>query len=107
MILSNLFGREPRAKTDRVASGTEQLHPANSGKNPLPLAKPTSFSDVEGIIDQLKMGKSVLVHLTEVKQETAIRILDMLSGAIYALNGGVYEVQKNIFMFSPTGVEEI
>ena len=36
---------------------------------------------------------------------TAIRILDMLSGAVFALDGGVYEMEKNIFMFSPSGIE--
>ena len=51
------------------------------------------------------MGKTAIVHLTDLKAETSIRILDMLSGAIYAIGGGVYEMEKNIFMFSPTGVE--
>ncbi len=43
----------------------------------------------------------------ELKAETAIRVLDMLSGAIYALDGGVYEMEQNIFMFAPNGVEMI
>ena len=72
---------------------------------PVSIFKPTSFSDVEKIIDSLKAGKNSIVHLTAVKPETAIRILDLLSGAVYALSGGVYEMEKNIFMFSPSGVE--
>ena len=66
---------------------------------------PSAFSDVESIIDAMKLGKNAVVHLTELKTETAIRVLDMLSGAIYALGGGVYEMSKNVFMFSPSGVE--
>ena len=66
---------------------------------------PTAFDDVELIIDAIRAGKNAVVHLEELKNETAIRVLDMLSGAIYALGGGVYEMGKNIFMFSPSGVE--
>ena len=74
-------------------------------KGPVAVYYPTSYRDVESIIDSLKMGKTAIVHLTDLKAETSIRILDMLSGAIYAIGGGVYEMEKNIFMFSPTGVE--
>ncbi len=74
-------------------------------KNPVAVFMPSSYDEVEKIIDALKANKTAVVHLTELKTETAIRILDMLSGAIYALGGGVYEMQKNIFMFSPCGVE--
>ena len=29
----------------------------------------------------------------------------MLCGAIYALDGGVYEMENNIFLFTPHGIE--
>lgn len=74
-------------------------------KSPITVFAPKTFKEVEQIINALKESKTCVVHLTAVKMETAIRILDMLSGAVYALGGGVYEMQKNIFMFSPNGVE--
>lgn len=66
--------------------------------------RPTSFNDVERIIDALRAGKNAIVHLENLKPATALRVLDMLSGAIYALNGGLYEIQKNTYMFSPSGL---
>ncbi len=74
-------------------------------KTPFEIYSPTSYREVEEIIDALKVGKTAVVHLTDLKAETSIRILDMLSGAIYAMGGGVYEMEKNIFMFSVAGVE--
>ena len=74
-------------------------------KVPVSVFVPTSFDDIEKIIDCLKSQKTAIVHLTNLKAETQIRVLDMLSGAIYALDGGVYEMEKNVFMFSPSGVE--
>ncbi len=107
MGVFDLFGREPKTKNERALgeNGSNSFSPINSGKSPVTVFSPNAYSDVENIIDAIKQGKTAIVHLTELKNETAIRVLDMLCGAIYALGGGVYEMQKNIFMFSPNGVE--
>ena len=46
-----------------------------------------------------------MVCLSNLKPETQIRVLDMLSGAVYALNGGVLEMKDYTFVFSPSGVQ--
>ena len=107
MGLFDLFGREPKTKNENTS---RQINSAlgsitNTEKGPVSIFAPTAYSDVETIISSIKQGKTAIVHLTELKTETAVRVLDMLCGAIYALDGGVYEMEKNIFMFSPTGVE--
>lgn len=101
-----------RGSYGAYSSGTYSGEHSTSGengsaddRNPVSVFMPASYDEVEKIIDALKAHKTAVVHLTELKTETALRILDMLSGAIYALGGGVYEMQKNIFMFSPCGVE--
>ena len=104
MSVFDLFGRDPKTKKDRSAVG-ELSTAINDKTGPVAVFSPSAFSDVENIIDAMKTGKNAVVHLTELKTETAVRVLDMLSGAIYALGGGVYEMSKNVFMFSPSGVE--
>lgn len=109
MGIFDLFGREPKTKNDRISNpnaynGIKAVDD-NDKKGPVAVFSPTSYAEVEEIIDAIKSGKNAVVHLTELKTETAVRVLDMLSGAIYALGGGVYEMGKNIFMFSPSGVE--
>lgn len=108
MGVFDLFGREQRVKKEERAKleFNDKLNPNVNDKNgPVVVFSPSSFSDVESIIDALRAGKNAVVHLTELKLETAVRVLDMLSGAIYAFGGGVYEMGKNVFMFSPSGVE--
>lgn len=107
MGIFDLFGKEPKTKNERFNSEPQSFgSPIQSGnKGPVSVFCPTAYSDVETIINAIKQGKTAIVHLTELKTETAVRVLDMLCGAIYALDGGVYEMQKNVFMFSPTGVE--
>ena len=107
MGLFDLFGKDPKTKNQRVErANLESVYGAQQDTAaPVSVFSPTAYSDVEIIIDALKAGKNAVVHLTELKTDTAIRVLDMLSGAIYALGGGVYEMGKNIFRFSPAGVE--
>ena len=88
MGVFDLFGREPRAKNERSAT-SDLTTVVNDKTGPVAVFSPSAFSDVENIIDAMKMGKNAVVHLTQLKTETAIRVLDMLSGAIYALGGGV------------------
>lgn len=108
MALFDLFGKEPKTKNERTRNifepENENIHNGNSA-SPFQVIYPKSYDDVSVIIDALKEGYQVVVHLTELKPETAVRILDMLSGAIYALDGSFYEVQKNIFMFSKSSIE--
>ena len=106
MGVFDLFGRSPRTKEVKTskpfATATEN---GTHSAGPVTVFDPKEYGDVEKMIDALKDGKNAIVHLEKLKKETAMRILDMLSGAIYALGGGVYEMEENIFMFSPTGVE--
>lgn len=107
MGLLDFFGKEPKPKSEIAERSNLSLNtiPQQEKKGPVSVFIPTSFDDVEKIIDALKSNKTALVHLTNLKTETQIRVLDMLSGAVYALGGGVYEMEKNVFMFSPYGVE--
>lgn len=100
-LFDRLFGKNEQTKSEK----REFLEPlSGNGNNPVSIFYPKSYDDVEKIIDTLKTGKNAIVHFSELKENTSLRILDMLSGAIYALDGGVYEMEKNIFMFSPSGV---
>ena len=75
------------------------------GERPMQLRHPRSFADVEEIIDRLREKQSVIVYLNEVSGGTAQRVTDMLSGAIYALGGGMAPLQKDMYIFTPNGVE--
>lgn len=107
MGIFDLFGNENKIKKEKVESrfSLVEKEKKEESKGPVSIFSPTSYDDVGKIIDALKSNKTAIVHLTELKAETAIRVIDMLSGAIYALGGGVYEMEKNIFMFSPSGIE--
>ena len=107
-LFDNIFGKSGRTATtqnsDRFDRGLVNTTTEQQNAK-LTVFTPNSFDDVQKIIDEMRNGQTVLVHLNALKTDTAIRVLDLLSGAIYALGGGVYEMQKNTFMFNPGGVE--
>jgi cell division inhibitor SepF len=69
------------------------------------LSEPRSYEDTQEIADQLRVRRPVLVNLQRVRPDQATRIVDFLSGTVYALNGGISKVGHNIFLCTPETVE--
>lgn len=65
---------------------------------------PSTYEDVQLLIDHLKMREQVIVDFSTLNQTSVYRILDFMSGAVYALNGSIQQITKNIFLFAPSGV---
>lgn len=68
--------------------------------------EPRTPEDVQLLIDYLKQREPAVVNLNNIEPNAAQRILDFVSGAIYALSGSVHRVEPsgNIFLLSPEGV---
>ena len=69
------------------------------------LSEPRTFDDAQEIADHLKARRPVLVNLQRVRQELAVRMVDFLSGTVYALNGSISKVGPGIFICTPDNVE--
>jgi Uncharacterized protein conserved in bacteria len=68
------------------------------------LFSPQSYSDVQTLIDHLRRHEPAIVDFQSVDGESGQRILDFLSGAIYALGGSMQRVSGTIFLLTPSGV---
>ena len=105
MGIFDIFAKNDRRTAENeAATGNQYIENYNKKNSPVQIRRPRSFSDVEEIIDNLKENKPVIVYLNELKEETAKRVLDILSGAIYALGGGLFELERDMFIFTPDGV---
>ena len=69
------------------------------------ISQPTSFEQSEGICDLLKEKKSVIVNLEYVNKDVARRIIDVISGAVHALDGHIQKVSNSIFLVAPVNYE--
>ncbi|WMT42447.1 cell division protein SepF [Paenibacillus sp. D2_2] len=69
------------------------------------LYEPKSYEEAQEIADHLRSHRSVVVNLQRVRNDQALRIIDFLSGTIYALSGGISKIGGNIFLCTPDTVE--
>ena len=69
------------------------------------ISQPTSFEQAEEICNYLKNRKSVIVNLEYVNKDVARRIVDVMSGAVQALDGHIKKLSNSIFLIAPTYYE--
>ena len=65
------------------------------------ITQPTSFEQSEEICNYLKEKKSIIVNLEYVNKDIARRIIDVVSGAVHALDGHMQKVSNSIFLIAP------
>lgn len=67
--------------------------------------EPKVYEDVQVIADHLKNRRAIVVNLEHVEKDLARRVVDFVSGAIYALNGSLQRVGAGIYLFVPSNVD--
>ncbi len=118
----NLFGMDPEVEKDEEVYNDEEEYNQEEeiddrkiwGKRSnkivsmpqmqqvkMVISQPTSFEQSEGICDLLKEKKSVIVNLEYVNKDVARRIIDVISGAVHALDGHIQKVSNSIFLIAP------
>lgn len=70
----------------------------------LVVMQPENFEDARDIANHLKSKKPVVMNLESVERDVARRIVDFLSGAVYALDGNIQKVSNGIFLIAPYNV---
>jgi len=75
------------------------------GSTKLVLLEPRAYSETQQIADELKKRNTVVVNLKRVTSDQAKRIIDFLSGTIYAIGGDLQKVGGGIFLCTPNNVK--
>ena len=92
-----LFGRSK----NKVVS----LPQAQTNAIKMVISQPTTFEQSDEICSFLKEKKSVIVNLEYVNKDVARRIVDFISGGVYALDGYIQKVSNSIFLVAPSNYE--
>lgn len=92
-------GHDPDMKTTNLVS----IH---SGKNlKVVVCEPERFDEVQALADHLKNRKQVILNFENTNPEVSQKIIDFISGAVYALDGHSQQLGRHIFLFAPSNVE--
>lgn len=99
--------RSPEKEEPVVKSRKGNLVGLPSPANPMRMAvsKPTKFEQVQTIADHLKNRNPVVVNVEGMELDMAKRVVDFLSGTVYALNGSMQKINHGIILFLPNNVE--
>ena len=77
---------------------------ADLGSNKMILFEPRAYSESTQITDYLKKRNTVVVNLKRVTPDQAKRIVDFLTGSLYAMNGSLQKLGGGIFLCAPNNV---
>lgn len=90
-------------KTSKVNNKVVNIHTNSNMK--LVVHEPLSYEDAPKVIDDLKMRKTVIINLEGLELEAKKQIFDFINGGLYALEGNIQKVTKDIFVVAPNNVE--
>ena len=82
-------------------SESEAIKEADRSGNKIILMEPRAYSESQAIADHLKSRNSVVVNLKRVTSDQAKRIIDFLSGCIYAIGGTMQKIGIGIYLCAP------
>ena len=104
-----LLDPEPKktSREPRLQGGGETVPMPNVAAMKMIVYHPVSYEDAQNIIDNLKSRKPVIVNMEELDVAAAQRILDFISGAIYAINGTIAKISRGIFVVAPNNYDVI
>ena len=69
------------------------------------IVKPDRFEDVTTIADHLLQRRTVVLNLENTGKENIRRILDFLSGTVYAIEGNMKRAANSTYVISPKNVD--
>lgn len=66
--------------------------------------QPTVFNDAKEIAEFLSRKNPVVINLEKADRADTRRIVDFLSGVVYAINGNIQKIANDIFLVTPYNV---
>ena len=109
-IKNSIFGskEEDEEEDNELYTGAktskDALKQMGDDGNKMILFEPRAYSESQQIADYLKSSNAVIVNLKRVTPDQAKRIVDFLSGTLYAIEGGLQKLGGGIFLCTPSSV---
>ncbi len=69
------------------------------------LLEPRAYADAQEVADNLNNKRAVIVNLQRIQRDQGKRIVDFLSGTVYAIGGDIQKIGTDIFLCTPANVD--
>lgn len=113
-LLKSLFGDTDQPADDYYED--DQVQPVDNNKvvpmngsrartSQISLYEPRLYADVKQIATQLLNNRAVIVNFSQMEPKVAGRIVDFLNGTVFAIDGDIKRIGKEIFLCTPKNFE--
>lgn len=105
------FGFAPMTSSTSTATASptgftgQVLNMNATNKQEVVLFRPGSFNDTSKAADDLRNHRAVIVNMENVDKAMARRVVDFLSGCVYALDGDVKKIAQSAYLFCPHNMD--
>ena len=90
------------------ASGfSGQVLSMGSGKQEVVLFHAKAFDDAAKASDELRRKKAVILNMENIDKALTRRVVDFLSGSVYALDGSVKKIAQSTYLFCPHNMDVV
>ncbi|MGM9957067.1 MAG: cell division protein SepF [Peribacillus sp.] len=111
---------EEEMERKAVKPAKQHTPPASTGNNPnqnivslqsvqksskVVLLEPRAYAEAQDVADHLKNRRAVVVNLQRIPHDQGKRIIDFLSGTVYAISGDIQKIGTDIFLCTPDNVD--
>ena len=101
--LANSFVVNEFKSGSEITSQIPNLSGGIGGSN-LVIYAPKDNKDIKVLVECLRRKEACIVNLGLLKASDAEKILQFLSGAVYALKGSIKRLQGDLFLMTPEGI---
>ena len=84
-----------------------QVMNLSSGKQEVVLFHAKTFDDAAKAADELRRRKAVILNMENVDKALTRRVVDFLSGSVYALDGSVKKIAQSTYLFCPHNMDVV
>ena len=94
------------AATERPSGfGGQILSMSNGSKQDVVLFHAKAFDDAAKAADELRNRRAVILNMENVDKALTRRVVDFLSGCVYALDGQVKKIAQSTYLFCPHSMD--
>ncbi len=104
--LKKWFTDDPEGEVNEPSRNVSNNRPVRQGTaaSQAVLVQPRAFSESQQIADHLKNNRPVIINMKRLTADQAKRVVDFLSGTLYAIDGVITKVGSGIFLCTPSSM---
>lgn len=96
---------ENRLSQKKTGQNVVNLSSMQQPSSKVVLCEPRNYNEAQEIADNIVNRRAVVINLQRVDNNQAKRIVDFLSGTVYAVNGDIQKLGAETFLCTPDNVD--